>query len=179
MERISQQSELNVSPALGHWFLVYTKPRQEQCAKENLERQAYECFLPLIKVQKIRAGKCIEETESLFPRYMFIRLIEGLSNFGPIRSTKGVSGLVKFSGVPARVPDQLIETLQQEPQLHEELFQPGDPIKVVAGPFMGFEAECIKLQKMKDGEMRALVLLDFLSKKQRVSMPLTELQKVI
>jgi len=33
------------------------------------------------------------------------------------------------------------------------------------------------LQKMKDGEMRALVLLDFLSKKQRISMPLSELQK--
>ena len=165
-------------PEMGKWFLLYTKPRQEQVAKENLERQGYECFLPLINVQKIRSGKCIEETESLFPRYMFIHLVEGLSNFGPIRSTKGVSGLVTFAGVPAQVPDQLIEALRQEPQLHEELFQPGEQVKVVAGPFMGFEAECIKLQKMKDGEMRALVLLDFLSKKQRVSMPLVELQKV-
>lgn len=175
---MGQHAEIKEINPAGNWYLLYTKPRQEQIAKENLERQSYECFLPLINVQKIRAGKCIEETESLFPRYMFIRLIEGLSNFGPIRSTKGVSGLVKFSGVPARVPTQLVERLQQGPLLHEELFQPGDQIKVVAGPFMGFEAECIKLQKMKDGEMRALVLLDFLSKKQRVSMPLAELQKV-
>lgn len=73
----------------GKWFVVYTQPRQEFRALENLQRQDYECFLPLIKVQKIRVGKCIDVTESLFPRYFFIRLFEGVSNFAPIRSTRG------------------------------------------------------------------------------------------
>lgn len=163
--------------AAAKWYVVHTKPRQEMIALENLERQQYECFLPLIKVEKIKAGKCTEVLESLFPRYMFIRLIEGQSNFSPIRSTKGVNGLVKFASVPAAVPDQLIESLRDEPLLEQSLFTPGEAVKVVAGPFSGFEAEYLQLTKMADGEMRAMVLLEFLSKMQRVAIPLVELQK--
>ena len=29
------------------WFAVYTKPRQERIALENLERQGFRCFLPM------------------------------------------------------------------------------------------------------------------------------------
>ena len=29
------------------WFAVYTKPRQEHIALENLERQGFRCFLPM------------------------------------------------------------------------------------------------------------------------------------
>jgi len=30
------------------WYLLYTKPRQEQRAVENLKRQGYIAYLPLI-----------------------------------------------------------------------------------------------------------------------------------
>ncbi len=162
----------------GKWFVVHTKPRQEFCALENLKRQGYECFLPLIQMQKIRGGKCIEEIESLFPRYLFIRLIEGVSNFSPIRSTRGVAGLVRFSGVPACVSDQLIEELRRVPHEAESLFNPGDRLEVTSGPFAGIGAECVELLKIKNGEIRAMVLLEFLSKLQRVSIPVAELKKV-
>lgn len=164
--------------AKGKWFVIHAKPRQEHCALENLERQGYECFLPLSKVQKIRAGKCVEEIESLFPRYLFIRLVEGVSNFSPIRSTRGVSGLVRFAGVYACVYDQLIENIRVVHLQREPLLKPGDWVEVTSGPFVGFSAECIELLKIRDGEMRAMVMLEFLSKMQRVSIPVTELRKV-
>lgn len=40
------------------WYLIYTKIRQERIALENLERQGFECFLPKIKVEKVRRGAC-------------------------------------------------------------------------------------------------------------------------
>jgi transcriptional antiterminator RfaH len=161
---------------LAKWFLIYTKPRQEQCAKDNLERQSYECFLPLISVQKIKLGKCVEAEECLFPRYLFIHLIVGVSNFSPIRSTKGVSHLVRFAGIPTQVPDYLIEALRSRPVQQETLFSPGDQLKAIAGPFAGLDAEFVKLHQNKNGEVRAMVLLDFLAKQQRVSLPLSDLQ---
>ena len=36
--------------------MVYTKPRLEAMAREQLERQAFETYLPRVKVQKRRKG---------------------------------------------------------------------------------------------------------------------------
>ena len=32
-----------------HWYVVHTKPRQEQRALVNLMQQGYECYLPLVE----------------------------------------------------------------------------------------------------------------------------------
>ena len=70
-----------------HWYLVHTKPRQENCALENLERQAYPCYLPTLLTEKLRQGALTVTNEPLFPRYLFIRLGQGASakSWAPIR----------------------------------------------------------------------------------------------
>ena len=37
-----------------HWFLIHTKPRQEGIALENLERQGYPCYLPMLAAEELR-----------------------------------------------------------------------------------------------------------------------------
>ena len=37
-----------------HWYLIYTKPRQEKVALQNLEQQGYQCYLPLLPKEKLR-----------------------------------------------------------------------------------------------------------------------------
>ncbi len=161
--------------ALGQWYVVYTKPRQEACAQENLARQGYDCFLPVMTVQKIRRGKWVEEAECLFRRYLFIRLIAGQSNFAPIRSTRGVSGLVRFGVQPAVVPDAVVETLRTLPTQDQPMFKAGDVVTITKGAFAGIAAEFVALKQMPDGETRALVLLELLSKLQRIVVPATAL----
>ena len=87
-----------------HWYLVQTKPRQEQCALDNLQRQGYECYLPTLRAEKIRQGAVAVVAEPLFPRYLFIRLSQENSapSWAPIRSTKGVTRLVSFGVEPAK-----------------------------------------------------------------------------
>ena len=55
------------------WFLIYTKPHQEERAKENLENQGNEAFLPMIAYEKITQPKSIS-LEPMFPRYLFIAI---------------------------------------------------------------------------------------------------------
>ena len=55
------------------WYLVHTKPRQGKCAQENLERQGYECYLPVFPKEKLRQSSVVVANEPLFPRYLFIR----------------------------------------------------------------------------------------------------------
>jgi transcriptional antiterminator RfaH len=157
--------------ALGQWYVVHTKPRQEVRAQENLARQGYDCFMPMMAVQKIRRGKWVEDAECLFRRYLFIRLVAGQSNFAPIRSTRGVSGLVHFGTQPAVVPDTVVEALRTLPTPEQPMFKAGDMVTITEGAFAGIAAEFVALRQMPDGEIRALVLLELLSKLQKIAVP--------
>jgi transcriptional antiterminator RfaH len=133
-----------------HWYLVFTKPRQEQVALENLERQGYRCYLPKWQVEKKKRGRRTVEwasaNEPLFPRYLFIELDTGPSglSWGPIRSTTGVTSLVRFGLQPARAPTGLIDTLRaleaQHAQSAARPLEPGDLVSLREGPFAGLQA---------------------------------------
>ncbi len=149
-----------------HWYLVHTKPRQEKCALENLERQGYQCYLPAVPSEKLRQGLLKVSDEPLFPRYLFIRLGQGDSakSWAPIRSTKGVSRLVTFGVEPAKVNEGLIDLLRAQEALAqaapERLFNPGDRVRLTEAPF----AEIEGIYQMADGERRVMVLIEILSK---------------
>ena len=42
------------------WFLIYTKPRQEQTAQTQLNRQGYRVYLPMIQQPRRRGGRRIQ-----------------------------------------------------------------------------------------------------------------------
>jgi transcriptional antiterminator RfaH len=157
------------------WFVIHTKPRQEQRALENLARQGYSVWLPTMEVERVRRGKLGLVQEPMFSRYLFIQLDKTQSNWSPIRSTLGVNKLVCFGNVPAVVPDTLIETLRRaEGRQREWLLQAGDAVRFISGPLQGMEG----ILQQRDGELRAMVLIELISQPQRVIAPLAELRPV-
>lgn len=60
-----------------NWYLIFTKPRQEYRALENLQYQGFECYLPLLLSETVVSGVMALEHQPLFPRYLFIRLGHG------------------------------------------------------------------------------------------------------
>lgn len=161
------------------WHVVYTKPRQETVALAQLERQGYACYLPLLTVEKLRRGRRVASTEPLFHRYLFIQLDSGLfgPSWAPIRSTVGVSHLLRFGETPARVDDALIECLRRQEQAHgaqtEPLFKMGERVRILAGPYAGLSA----VFQMHDGDERALVLIELLRRPTPLKQPLANLRR--
>ena len=47
----------SASPATLSWYVVHTKIRQEALAMTNLNRQGFECYVPMIKMEKMRRHK--------------------------------------------------------------------------------------------------------------------------
>ena len=163
-----------------NWYLVHTKPRQEQCALENLQWQGYECYFPEIPTEKLRLGKISTVQQPLFPRYLFIHLGQGLlaQSWTPIRSTKGVSRLVTFGNTPAKVDDALIallrgyeESVQAEPDC---LFKAGECVRITSGAFIDIEG----IYQMTDGDQRVMVLIELMSKPVIISLAPSILQKL-
>lgn len=67
-------STQSCAPSTLAWYLIHTKPRQEALALTNLSRQGFECYMPMLRLQKIRQRKTAMVAEPMFPRYLFIRL---------------------------------------------------------------------------------------------------------
>jgi transcriptional antiterminator RfaH len=165
------------APSTLAWYLIHTKPRQEALALTNLSRQGFECYMPMLRLQKIRQRKTVLVAEPMFPRYLFIRLDTSSTgqSWSPIRSTMGVNQLVRFGGQPAKVDGQLIDLIRSREQgTHAQpLFTAGDNVTVADGPFAGLEA----IYQNTDAESRSMILLNILSKRVAMRIDSASLRK--
>jgi transcriptional antiterminator RfaH len=151
------------------WHLIHTKPRQETTALEQLSRQGYTTYLPLIK----QASSPHTTAAPLFPRYLFIRLTAGLDDWTPIRSTRGVSSLVRVGMIPATLSDQVIEAIRRREgadglhTLPTKSFREGDKVRLVSGPFAEYEA----IFSEQRAENRTIIMLNLIGQQNRIEVP--------
>ena len=156
------------------WYLVHAKPGQENTAERHLRRQGYEVYLPLVSQPIRRGNRWQNRIGPLFPRYLFIALDEEQS-LAPVRSTIGVSCVVRQGGQYTVVPERVVRDLRsledQVTGLHriQEIpgLIPGATVKVAAGPFNGLEGV---FQRRAGGE-RVIVLLNILGRVAPVRIP--------
>lgn len=163
------QAHVATAASSAPWFVGFTKPREERRAMENLCRQGFDCHLPLIQVPRRVRGDIAWKAEAMFPRYLFLRSTPGSVPLDRVRSTLGMSGLVRFAGLPATVSEGIVEALLALGDCRREaMFQSGEGVRFVEGPLAGLEGvfECA------EGEARAIVMLDFLQRQQRMTVPI-------
>ena len=55
------------------WYVLKTKPRQDERAIQSLDNQGFEVFGPKLTVKKVRRGKRMSSVEPMFPGYVFVR----------------------------------------------------------------------------------------------------------
>ena len=103
-----------------HWYLAYTKPRQEQVASLNLEFQKFEVYLPLYKKFKKTEQGPVAMFEPMFPRYIFFRPGQPGQSISVVRSTKGIHNLVRFGFEPATLQDELLQRIRELEQLRNQ-----------------------------------------------------------
>ena len=151
----------------ARWYVVKTKVRGEHVAQENLIRQGYEAWLPQVSCERRRRGKWLPDSEPLFPGYLFVELEAGVQNFSPIRSTRGVSNLVSFAREPKAMPSGAVEALRQlhdnlENTAGHETFEKGQKVRLMDGPFRGWEG----VYDTRRSDERVIILLQVLGKQQ-------------
>ena len=151
-------------------------------ALENLERQQGECYCPLIQVEKLSRGKRIHVAEALFPGYFFINFDPQKSNltYTAIRSSRGVSKIVRFGEEPAKVPEALILQIKDCDKASvsslnaPNLPQKGDTVIIIEGAFKGLQA----VYSQTDGQQRSIVLISLLHQQAPTSLANTQIQKI-
>lgn len=160
------------------WYLVYTKPRQEQVALVNLERQNYITYLPYVAVNKRVSGVKQQAFAPMFPRYLFIQLSEKHDDWGPIRSTRGVAGLVRFGSSAAKVPAQLVEIIRQRESNAAQVVEPdfgvGDTVRIAEGIMQGYEGIIAE----KNNKRRVTLLLNIIGQVAQIEVPVDSIMSI-
>ncbi|WOJ94272.1 transcription termination/antitermination NusG family protein [Congregibacter variabilis] len=164
------------------WLVVHTKSRGEEQAADQLVVQGYEVFLPRIRERKRRQNRWQWVTAPLFSRYLFVNVPLGEQSVAPIRSTVGVSTLIRFGQSLASMPDAVIEYLrsQQSPELEAREVEdwphkPGDQVEILAGPFEGLKG----IYQLPRGEDRALLMVELLGRQNSIVVHTESLGQVV
>ena len=149
------------------WFLIYTKPREEERAKENLENQGFETFLPIIAFEKIKQPK-LYSLKPMFPRYLFTQFNAEKNNWAHVKSTRGVSHVITFGDKLTEVPNSVIDYLKSKVddndvlklQTTRKTFQKGDELVIKQGVFQGKDATFLSMS----GKERVRVMLSLMNR---------------
>lgn len=156
------------------WYALQHKPAQGDRALTHLQNQDIACFFPKITVEKIKAGKRTKKLEPLFPGYLFVNLEQTDPMWAKLRSTRGVIRVVGFANKPAPISDDVIQHIKAslESVAEQGGIKPGQAVQLNEGPFEGINA----IFQAYDGEARAIVLINFMQKQQRVKVPVSALK---
>ena len=162
-----------------NWYLLQTKPNAHVIARENLQRQGFDVFLPLIIKTKKKSGKFLEAKAPLFPGYLFMGTSINPIQWKSINGTRGISSAVTLDGIYRPVNTRIIEGLQQrcnENGIIKQLGEiaPGDRAKIERGPFAEF---ICTLDDIRDNR-RAWVLIDLLQQQTKAEVSLDDVSKI-
>ncbi|MDP3705985.1 MAG: transcription/translation regulatory transformer protein RfaH [Legionellaceae bacterium] len=157
------------------WYLVQCKPRESFRAEIQLSNQGYQCFHPTYPLKKTSRDSIQTLLSPLFPYYLFVSLNQ-LTSWSSIRSTRGVSRMVTFNGVPASISNDLIEDLRNicikmNHSGPENMFKKGDRVRITQGCFKDLEA----IVMAPTGEERVILLLNLFNRQQHLELPETSL----
>ncbi len=146
------------------WYVLRSKPRKERALWRYVQSQEVECFYPRLRVNPVNPRA--REIRPYFPGYMFVHTDLDEVGHYKFRWMPNSLGLVRFGGVPAPVPDNLVHGIQRTVAQIQEAggetlhgLQPGDQVIIEDGPFAGYRAI---FDTTLSGKERVRVLLSML-----------------
>ena len=156
---------------VSRWLVIRTKPLQERTAVHHLAQREVSPYCPMF-LQPPWHPRAPRGPVPLFPGYIFVQC-DPERQLNAVRYCPAVIGPVAFGGNVAAVDDELIVALRQRegsrgyalPVEQEEGIPEGSQVRVMSGPFAGFEGV---FRGFLRGRERARILVEFLRGRRRI-----------
>lgn len=161
------------------WFALYTKPRREFKAFEQLKEISVTAYLPTITTTKQWHDRKKKITEPLFKSYIFIHANDSERNNAITRDA--IIKVIFFNGKPAVIPEFEMERLKKLLETPEKLevfngIAKGVLVKIESGPFVGIEGIVSSIGK---GESTLSVCIEMLNRTITATIPSsTKIKKI-
>jgi transcription termination/antitermination protein NusG len=154
------------------WYVVHTYSGYEQKAKAALEERVRalgmqekigEVLVPMERVQELgKGGQRKISSRKFFPGYIFVHMELTDETWHVIKNTPKITGFVGHATAPPEVSETEVRQItdqMQEGALRPKpkvLFEVGESVKVVDGPFQDFNGTVEEVRPEK-GKVRVLI----------------------
>lgn len=161
------------------WYVIHTKPGNEDRVRINLHNQEIETFSPLLETYQYCNGRMIPKIKPLFPNYIFAKLDLEL-HYYKVKWTRGVNKILGSKSEPIPISARVIQTIQERSgkdnlvKLDNEL-KDGDMVQVNSGPFKSLRGV---FQKMMSSKGRVRILLSLIGVDVPVQISRWQIKKV-
>ena len=165
---------------MKQWFVAQTQACKEVYAQQNLKDQGFDVYLPRYKKTCRHARKTETILSPLFPRYLFVQLDLEVDRWHSVNGTRGISYLLMANERPAAVPENVVHSLKSQEEegvitFKERVpFTEGENVRIADGAFKG----CVALFEKMDARQRVQLLLDFLGREMKISLPIHAVEAV-
>ena len=136
------------------WYALRSKPNFEFIVYSQLMDRSIETYLPWLSVNPVNPRS--NRKKPYFPGYMFVNGEIGDLYAKRIGLLRGVIGLVNFDGIPAPIPEGLIEIIKRNVnQLKNKYdskitrFEPGERVWIDDPTLEGLEAVFYSVSTVK------------------------------
>jgi transcriptional antiterminator NusG len=155
------------------WFVVHTysgfenkvAAAIEQRAKIfGLQEQITRIVVPIEEVVEVRKGQKRISSQKFFPGYVLVEMELTDETWHLVRSTPKVTGFVGSGAHPVPLPPGEVEEILRQMEEGAEkpkpksIFQKGDKVRVVEGPFVNFTGSIDDLNPER-GKLKVMVAI--------------------
>ena len=174
------------------WYVVRAVSGQEAKVKmyiereiEHLKMQEYvaQVLVPTEKVYQVRNGKKITKERNYFPGYV---MIEAALVGEVVHVIKSITGVIGFLGatkggdpVPLRISEVnrilgKVDELAETEELMSVSFTVGETVKVIDGPFNGFNG---LIEEINEDKRKLLVMVKIFGRKTPLELNFMQVEK--
>ena len=126
------------------WYAIQTKPNKEHSVQAALDEAGFEVYCPRIRKLLRGVNPRSWKEAALFPGYLFARL-DFTRDYPRLRWKPGLVRVVMSGTTPLAVAEATLASVRQIEEegirhlLRPVRWKPGTRVRVVQGPFTGFE----------------------------------------
>lgn len=154
------------------WYIIHTYSGYENKVKEAIEQRFAaldkgellgEVLIPTENVMEMKNGKKVVTTKKLFPGYIYIRMDLTDEGWHVVKNTPRVTGFVGGRNPAPLSEDEINQILNQVHMAQEKpkpkfLFEEGEKIKIIDGPFANFIGSVDEVNEDK-GTLKVMVTI--------------------
>jgi transcriptional antiterminator NusG len=148
----------------ARWYVLHAYSGYEKKVSENIVEQAKklgisefieEVSVPTQKIVEVKRGTRVDTERKFFPGYILIKMILNDDTWYIIKNTPKLSGFLGAKGKPIpisnaeakRITEQVIHG--EEKQVPSIIYEVGEEIKVIDGPFASFNGQIEHIDEEK------------------------------
>ncbi len=155
------------------WYVIHTLTGQEEKVKASIENKIQEgtlkervfhVLIPTEQVSEVKDGRKKISLRKFFPGYVLVEIDMDDEIWYTIRNIPGVTGFIGTKARPIPLLDAEVNHIIKQAEERKEkptpkiVFEKGDNVKVIEGPFVNFNGTVDEVNPDK-GKIKVMVLI--------------------